>query len=350
MKCHVYEEKSKATGMTSLILHTIIGSTRTKKALKLYFKTNPQTEAEKKERREKLLLAQSIAREAELQLLNGNFQHEVYKTEYDFIAYANAFIEQHQVVDKRKYYGVINKLSAFMKKKSIPCFELTEVRLQHFAKYLSNELNGESPHNYMSKLKQIINAATADLHFRKNPAANIRVPKNVYIEKEVLTTEELRKLTATPCGNNRVKQAFLFASLTGLRWVDINRLCWKHVRADTVKLIQAKTQKGVTIPLHDDAIALLGKRGKPDDKVFTLPSHSGSLKCIRNWTKNAGIEKHLSFHCSRHFFGTALIAHGSDVSIVSKLLGHTSLANTQRYVRISENLKKQAVNNLPSIY
>ncbi|MBK6330461.1 MAG: tyrosine-type recombinase/integrase [Bacteroidetes bacterium] len=61
------------------------------------------------------------------------------------------------------------------------------------------------------------------------------------------------------------------------------------------------------------------------------------------------IEKHISWHCGRHSFGTNLIGFGVDVSIASKLLGHTTLANTQRYVRVNDQMKASAISKFPSI-
>jgi site-specific recombinase XerD len=61
----------------------------------------------------------------------------------------------------------------------------------------------------------------------------------------------------------------------------------------------------------------------------------------------AKIDKHISWHCGRHSFGTNLIAHGVDVSIASKLLGHTSLANTQRYVSVNDEMKALAISKFP---
>lgn len=76
---------------------------------------------------------------------------------------------------------------------------------------------------------------------------------------------------------------------------------------------------------------------------------TGALKWLKKWAEAAGVEKHIGFHTARRTFGTSLITYGSDVSIVSKLLGHTSLANTQRYVKVSEQLKQQAIAKLPSL-
>ena len=46
------------------------------------------------------------------------------------------------------------------------------------------------------------------------------------VRKEFLTSEELKKLAATPCDIPVLKQASLFSCLTGLRISDILNLAW----------------------------------------------------------------------------------------------------------------------------
>ena len=52
----------------------------------------------------------------------------------------------------------------------------------------------------------------------------------------------------------------------------------------------------------------------------------------------AGIRKGGGIHTLRHSFATHLIEAGVDVTIVQKLLGHSSVLTTMRYVHISRKL------------
>ena len=73
------------------------------------------------------------------------------------------------------------------------------------------------------------------------------------------------------------------------------------------------------------------------------------LKALRVWTKKAGIDKHITWHCARHSLGTNLIANGENPLIVSKILGHTDLKMTEKYIRVSDQLKREALANLPEL-
>lgn len=63
---------------------------------------------------------------------------------------------------------------------------------------------------------------------------------------------------------------------------------------------------------------------------------------LREWIKDAKIDKHITFHCLRHTFATLQIASGSDIYTVSKLLTHSSVSTTQVYAEVVNELKQDA--------
>jgi len=75
-------------------------------------------------------------------------------------------------------------------------------------------------------------------------------------------------------------------------------------------------------------------------QLYRLPSRR---------TKKAGIDKHITWHCGRHSFGTQLLNNGANIKVVSSLLGHSSLRFTEIYVRAVDEEKKKAINSMPSI-
>ena len=87
----------------------------------------------------------------------------------------------------------------------------------------------------------------------------------------------------------------------------------------------------------------------PEEFVFKLPSANGANITVRAWVKRAGIKKHITWHNARHSFGTNWIETATDVVTASKLLGHTSLKHTYRYIDTADHLKRSAVKDLKSI-
>jgi integrase len=234
---------------------------------------NPKTQQEKKDKQDKQKLVQLLANKREMELLKNEYDiSEEFNLHIDFIHYMDLFIENHHIKEIKKFYAVRKKFIAFANRKELHCIEITETYLRRFVQYLEQRLKGESPSNYFAKLKQIIKSATADNHFRSNPAENIRVKKTQFLHKEVLNFKEIQILKKTPLGNENVKNAFLFSCLTGLRFCDIKVLEWKNVYDDRIKIIQEKTKIQITVPLGIDAVELLPNERKNNPLVFDLPS------------------------------------------------------------------------------
>lgn len=60
--------------------------------------------------------------------------------------------------------------------------------------------------------------------------------------------------------------------------------------------------------------------------------------------KRAGINKVISFHCSRHTFATMTLRAGSDLLTTSKLLGHKNVQTTTIYADVVMESKVGTVN------
>jgi len=167
-------------------------------------------------------------------------------------------------------------------------------------------------------------------------------------KKDVLTLNELKTLGATSTESSEIRRAFLFTCVTGLRWIDIKALQWKSINVGTrqMNISQSKTSENVSITLNDTAIKLLGTAGAPVEKVFNLPTANGANKTLKAWVKRAGISKAITWHNGRHSFGTNLIFNDVDILTASKLLGHTSIKHTHRYVNAANEMKEAATNKI----
>jgi len=115
---------------------------------------------------------------------------------------------------------------------------------------------------------------------------------------------------------------------------------------EVVRAKQEADNVTVTIPLNATAITLLGEAGKPTDKVFNLPTANGANKTLKAWVKRAGIDKKITYHNLRHSYGTNLILNDVDVVTASKLLGHATLVQTNRYVNSAAELKQKATDKI----
>lgn len=190
-----------------------------------------------------------------------------------------------------------------------------------------------------------------------NKIKNEDKPKRKRTEREYLTMDEIRLLSQTHFYNEMLKRAFLFSCFCGLRHSDIAALTWENLRKDKagntqLHIIQQKTQEIISLPLSSEALKQLPERGKALDteRVFNgLISLGRTNEVLSRWGKDAGIQKHITFHTARHTHATMMITLGADIYTVSKLLGHTNIQTTQIYAKIVDESKSKAIALIPEI-
>ena len=91
----------------------------------------------------------------------------------------------------------------------------------------------------------------------------------------------------------------------------------------------------------------MGKRGADNESVFNYEYYSGKTnEILREWIKDAGIDKYITFHDARHTNAVLLISKGVDVFTVQKLLGHTDIATTMIYADVLNEAKIKASNKI----
>lgn len=119
-----------------------------------------------------------------------------------------------------------------------------------------------------------------------------------------------------------------------------------------IELIQQKTKEPVYIPLSANALKWLPERGYDgrENYIYKFRDRSIIYDYLKKWGDAAGIDKHLTFHMSRHTCATLLLYYGTDLYTVSKILGHTSIKTTQIYAKIADEMKRTAVQNIPDIF
>lgn len=80
--------------------------------------------------------------------------------------------------------------------------------------------------------------------------------------------------------------------------------------------------------------------------VFKGLSRAHTRQPFKTWLKDAGIMKKITFHGLRHTYATLLIANGTDIYTVSKMLTHKNVATTQIYAYVVNQKKRDAANSI----
>jgi integrase len=174
--------------------------------------------------------------------------------------------------------------------------------------------------------------------FNKQPFATVPESSPVFFTKE-----DFQKLLNV-IKQSWLKEAVVFTVLTGLRRGELINLRWQDVdlqrRIFTVQsnpTFQTKQGKKRTLPLNETAFHLLTLKHARSigEYVFT---HRGK-QIAKDWltqlfkraVREVSLNDKLHWHSLRSSFASWLVMDGCSIYAVSKLLGHSSVAITQKH-------------------
>lgn len=228
-----------------------------------------------------------------------------------------------------------------------------------YAAWLRATYKSTTAWGYLLRFRQLCRAAVKAGVLDYYPCEGVRIACDVQaLRKDILSADEVARLLATECASvsGIVRRAFVVSLYTGMRWGDVAALAWRSVDSANCMLTytQRKTAEHssratVTVPISPTLAAALGKAPRDRSRlVFDgLPSHFSCNRALGRWVEAAGINKHITWHCARHSFAMLLLAAGTDIKTVSELMGHSSIATTEKYLRATNALKQAAIATLP---
>ena len=172
--------------------------------------------------------------------------------------------------------------------------------------------------------------------------------------KDYLSVEELYKLAETPCKKPILKTASLFSCLTSLRISDILSLQWHEIvdfaaGGKCVHTITQKTKTEDIIPVSDEALQLIGYSPEKTGLVFKGLKRSWTQHPMKEWIREAGITKNITFHSYRRTYATLQGAAGTDIRTIQSNMAHKSITTTQRYMKVVDSNKREASNRISLI-
>lgn len=299
------------------------------------------------------------------------------KTKKNLLQYVSEFADKAlaQTNNKRSEYYNYHSLALHLKayKGERTTFnEIDKEFINGFIDYLKTAKNANfdgkdnqptiSPntaHKLFAKFCTLIRTALHDEIISTNPLDKIdrkTTPKAKPSKREYLTVDEIKKLIATDCKRPVIKDAFLFCCLVGIRFSNVKNIVWGDIdfkkSGATLSYKQIKVNTYETLPISNAALNFLPADAdlQPDKIIFELPKNETVNKVLREWTKEAGIRKTITFHSSRHTAATLQLSLGTPIETVSKLLGHGKISTTQIYAKIIDKSKTVAVDKQNGIF
>lgn len=248
-----------------------------------------------------------------------------------------------------------------LKRKDIYLHEVKLGFIQNFHTFLLNEKNNRQ--NACSKhlkfLKQLMNLAVANGYVQYN-TLNIYKVERERVDIDFLDDAELRRIInfTTPLKRfEKTRDSFLFGCFTGLSYIDIKTLRKEHFETDDdgriwIKKKRIKTGILSRIPLLPMAKLILDKYNNPDsDVVLPIQDATDVNENLKDIATLCGINKHVTFHTSRHTFAsTVTLANNISLEVIAKMMGHTNTRMTSRYAKLIDKAISEQMDKITDIF
>lgn len=261
----------------------------------------------------------------------------------------------------KTYKAVYKQLGCFLQThygmEDIPLRQLELSFIEKFDSYLRIEqgFTAYTVSGYTIILRKIVRRAISQGILHKNPFAAY-IPEQPPRKRRHMTLEELEKFMSVRITAKHLchtRDMFIFSTFTGLSYADMCNLSEENIHKGRngslwIDIDRQKTGIRCNIPLLDIPMQIMEKY-KPErqgNKIFNMLSSSCIQVNLNKVAKLCGIEKRITYHQSRHNFGTLItLSRGVPLETVSQMMGHKCIRTTQIYAKmtrqkVNEDVKK----------
>ena len=224
--------------------------------------------------------------------------------------------------------------------------DLTDANLKDLKDCLSDSVCQSTLHTMLGEIKAFINENRWEHRIPSKGYKRILTVRNEISQSTFLSEREVKRIYHyLPCNKSEmtVKRIFLIECLTGARFSDACRLSIANVRGDMLQYVQQKTKREVILPLHRGLIPLLEENETPchitskmNATLRTICRKCGIKERMTPFRhgENITAEKwqFITSHCGRKSFATNLYLRGVDILTISRMMGHSSVKMTERYI------------------
>lgn len=258
------------------------------------------------------------------------------------------------------YECAFNSLNEF--KNNLEFADITPAFLKGYETKMKKEGKSDTTIGmYLRNLRALYNIQKIDKSLYPFGKGKYEIPTGRNIKK-ALTLEEIARIYNYEAKPNTTKEMakdyWLFMYLcNGMNVKDLCLLKWENINGNTLRYIRAKTKattksaKPIQVALKDETLAIIKEYGQPaiNKNAFIFPHLKAEMtaerqrevyqqltkninKYIKQIAKEVGINKEVTTYYARHSFATVLKRSGANISMISDLLGHSSLSVTESYL------------------
>ncbi len=315
---------------------------------------NPKNEAEIEFNKTVIEKAEAVKAQYIVKFMNEEFGFlDTDLLKGDFLAYfaETAMKKNHKWAMVYKHFYIFVDGSCTFKEITVDlCNKFKEYLLEEAVDLRLGEekLSQNSCAGYFSTFRAMLKIAYQNRRIKENVNDYINGIKWEDPEKAYLTIEELKRLAETPCDIPVLKVASIFSCFTGLRISDVLNLSWENIvlmpdgNSHCMRIVTQKTKSRATLPISDEALQWCGERG--EGLVFKGLKRTMIYAQLRKWIAEAGIDKHITFHCFRHTFAVLQLSKGASIYTVAKMMTHRHVGTTEIYAKIINETKVESAN------
>lgn len=263
---------------------------------------------------------------------------------------------EHSILHYQSTYKQIEKFIPY----DTPVVSITEETYKNFCLYLYDKnIKPQTVCTYLKGFQRIV-----DFFIEKDyiEPFKMKLPKIDRTPVETYSDDELKKLLRKPNLKNCIFTEFrdwviinLLLS-TGIRLSSLANIKIRDIdfETKTLNLTHTKNRNALILPLNNQIITVLKEyiyqRGGDDNEILFCtiwgkPLNRNSLgTAIRDYNKRRGVNT-TGIHRFRHTFAKKWILNGNSVVALQKILGHSSLDMTQKYINLLVTDLNNEVNN-----
>lgn len=275
----------------------------------------------------------------------------------------NSFITQ-LALDKSEltvmcYAGDVRAFVKHLNERGIR--RIGSVKAEHIIEYLGRrkqEGNSDATvnRNYMS-IRAFFRYLRRSKKVQQDVSFDVPTPKTHLKAPRIPSKEEVGMLLMQPNVEtqsglrNRAMLELLYSS--GLRASELCDLELQDLQGRAVTVRCGKRSKTRTVPITSSAYYWIGQylqkhRGTEPGHLFLTPGWypiRRQLLCqiVMGYAKKAGVAQ-VTTHTLRHACATHLLDEGADLRLIQEVLGHSSIASTQRYTHLSSKKTEEMFN------
>ena len=233
-------------------------------------------------------------------------------------------------------------------KTDIKLKDITPSFIEGYQNYCLKTLKTNTTNKQLKMLKKILSFAVKERLLEVNPFQ--MTLKEEKLDYHTLTIDDVKYLLSVEITDKRIasiRDLFVFQSMTGLSYADMASLSMDDIKDDVIIKRRKKTDVQFVIPVLPIAKTILEKY-EYRLPIISNQKYNSYLKVLGEMT-DWGINLHS--HLARHTCATILLNNGIELSLIAKILGHSSIKITEKiYCAITENTVKKNTDRIAKAF